>query len=127
MDEKIENKNGKPVLSKAKLVFIFIIAVIPLALSMFNIYLEIRRQFICNRMATKISTMSLQTVQNPTFDINDYILQKEVFENTCLERTGLRSYFWAFVSFWFLFWFPSWAITFFGKHPEKAQAAGTKI
>ena len=123
MEEKAENKDSKPVLSKANKVFILTLAIIFFAFSIFNVYLEIRRQFMCNRMATQIGIMNLQTVQNPSLDINDYILRKEAFENVCLERTGIGSYFWVFASFWFL----GYAITLFGKHAEKGQTADKKI
>lgn len=48
------------------------------------------------------SQMILFNAQIPPSDINSYILREEAFENVCLERTGLGSYFWALVSFGFL-------------------------
>ena len=59
--------------------------------------------------------MALFNAQVLPSDVNSYILRKEAFENACLERTGLGSYFWAFISFGFL----GWAISLFGKHPEQ--------
>ncbi len=116
MDEKIENKNDKPALSKTNKIIILILAIFLFVFSIFNVYLEIRRQWMCSQMA-------LFNAQIPPSDIDSYILRKEAFENACLERTGFGIYLWAFASFWFL----GWAITLFGKHPEKAQVAGTKI
>ncbi len=116
MDEKAENKNDKPVLSKANKILILTLAIFFLAFSIFNVYSEIRKQFMCSQMA-------LFNAQVPPSDIDSYILRKEAFENVCLERTGLGSYFWAFASFWFL----GYAITLFAKHTEKVQVADKKI
>ena len=115
MDKKTENKKDKPVLSKTNKVIILVLAITFFVFSIFNVYLEIRRQFMC-------SQMTLLNAQVPPSDIDSYILRKEAFENVCLERTGLGSYFWAFASFWFL----GYAITLFGKHPEKVQAVDQK-
>jgi len=78
---------------------------------------------MCSQMATQIAIMNLQTIQSPQPDIDSYILRKEAFENVCLERIGLGSYFWALASFWFL----GYAITLFGRHPQKRQTSGQKI
>jgi len=102
MNEKTENKNDKPVLSKTNKVIILVLAITFFIFSIFNVYLEIRRQLMCSQMATQIAKMNLQTIQSTQSDIDNYILRKEAFENACLERTGLGSYFLAFVSFVFL-------------------------
>lgn len=107
MDKKVENKNEKPILSKTHKILILIIAIVFSVFSVFNIYSEIRRQIMCSQIA-------VFNAQVPPSDIDSYILRKEAFENVCLERTGIGSYFWAIVSFWFL----GYAITLFGKHPE---------
>ena len=116
MDEKAENKNDKPILSKTNKVIILVLAITFFAFSIFNVYLEIRRQFMC-------SQMTLLNAKIPPSDIDSYILRKEAFENVCLERTGIGSYFGAFASFWFL----GYAITLFGKYPEKVQAKDNGI
>ena len=115
MDGNAENKNEEPVLSNASKVFILVLAIVFSVVSVFNVYLEIRRLFMCNQMATQIAIMNLQTIQGPQPDIDSYILRKEAFENACLERTGLGSYFWAFISFGFL----GWAISLFGKYSKQ--------
>lgn len=111
MNEKAKIENEKPLFSKTNKIFILVLAIIFSALSVFNVYLEIRRQFMCNQMGRSIAIMNLQTVSSPQPDIDSYILRKETFENACLERTGFGSYLWAFASFWFL----GYAITLFSK------------
>ena len=115
MNEKTENKNDKPVLSKTNKVIILVLAITFFIFSIFNVYLEIRRQLMCSQMATQIAIMNLQTIQSPQPDIDSYILRKEAFENVCLERIGLGSYFWALASFWFL----GYALTLSGNSKQE--------
>ncbi|MEX2054023.1 MAG: hypothetical protein WD883_00545 [Candidatus Colwellbacteria bacterium] len=115
MDKKVENNNDKPILSKAGIILILIIAAVPLCVSIFNVYSDIHRQLICNEMATF-------NAQVAPADMYSYILRKEAFENICLERSPFGSYISLLVSLWFLFWFPIRATMFFSKQEGKQSS-----
>ncbi|MEK7599265.1 MAG: hypothetical protein AAB474_02345 [Patescibacteria group bacterium] len=127
MNEKTESKNQKPSSPSTSktlgriFIFALSLAILFLIASTFNLYSEFRRQWMCNQMSREITVKNFQAIQSSQFDINNYILQKEAFENACLKRTGFGSYFWFFASLWFLFWFPGYAVTLFGKYPESIK------
>lgn len=117
MNERIENKIAQPTPLKINKIFLLILAVLFFVFSVSNVYLETRKQFMCNKMASQIAVMNLQTISSSQPDIDNFILRKEAFENICLNRTGIGSYLGVLASLWFF----GYAITLFADTPKKEK------
>ncbi len=94
-----KDKNLPPILSKATKISILIFAIVISTVSIFDLYLgyrqQIRQQTMCNEIA-------ILNAQIPPADINSYLIRKISFENVCMKKNGMGSYFWTLASIVFL-------------------------